>query len=449
MIATMNIKTLRTLSLIAFLAIFNSACTVLGPDYKRPAVDVPDEYKEIPEVVTQSTREQTADTPWWTVYQDQELDKLLTQVENKNYSIQAIEARVRQARAVANIARAAKSPSIAAGGTNDLGIAAKWEVDLWGKVQRNIEASEAIAKASIADLAAAKLALQAQIAQNYFLLRVQDADLEVLKESIESYERSLQITQNQYAAGVVNRSDVAQAQSQLSITKVTWHKARLTRAKLEHSIAVLIGKTPADFSIAQASGQLRVPDVPSVLPAELLERRPDVVAAEQRLAAASAKIGVAESAAYPSLDIFAGVTINKGLIGGVKTAVPIYTAGAVEEIQTKALANYDEAVANYRQTVLTGLREVEDSLVTLKILDTATTEQEKAIEAADEAVKTMSNQYKSGVVNFQSIIIVQAIALTNQRGALDILRNRLTASVNLIKSLGGGWQSSTIEEKAP
>lgn len=438
MIRTIKTKKLHGLTL-AVLTALNTACTV-GPDYQRPSIDVPATYKEAPESAATQTDDTSTYWPWWMIYNDQVLDQLIAQVETENYSLQTVAAQMQQARSVTDIALAAQYPTVVAGGTNDLGILVNWEIDLWGRIQRNVEASGAAAQASAADLAAAKLSLQAQLAQNYFLLRIKDTDIQLLRDTIVSYERSLKISQNQYKAGVADRSSISHAQVQLSTAQIQMHDALAARAQLEHSIAVMIGKAPADFSLSITPIELGVPEVPATLPSELLERRPDIAAAERRMAAASAKIGVAAAEAYPTLDLFAGATIVRGVIGGAKAEVPLYTAGATKAKRTKAEAAYDEAVANYRQTVINGFREVEDNLVAIQYLDESSVVQDQAVKSAREAAVIMNNQYDAGIVNYLSVVIVQSTALTHERGALSILGRRLIASVSLAKALGGGWK---------
>ncbi len=437
MTVTNTTLVLRALTLVGFASI-NTACTVLGPDYARPTIEVPMAYKEAAGLTIRA-RDISTDSRWWELFGDTQLDRLISQVETRNYSLQAIEAQTLQAQSLAEIAQSARFPTLVAGGTNDFGLLANWEIDLWGRIRRTVEASGAAAQASAADLMAAKLSLQAQLAQNYFQLRVQDADIALLHNTISYYERSLQITRNQYAVGVVDRGAIAQAQAQLSTAQAQMHDARLARAQLEHAVAVLIGNAPADFSLATAPIDVKVPEVPPVLPANLLERRPDIAAAERRVAAASAQIGAAEAASYPALDLFAGVSIRKGLLGGAKILAPLYAGELPQAGRAKASAAYDESVANYRQMVLNGFREVEDALAALQILDQASNAQNAAVQAARNAVSIAENQYRAGLVNYKSVIAAQASALVNDRAALSLLGRRLAASVSLIKALGGSW----------
>ncbi len=422
-----------------------SACKVLGPEYTRPATQVPAAYKEAAKVQKPSSQ---MDARWWKLYGNDELDQLIAQVELQNYSLQAVAARTRQARALTEVAQAAKLPTVIAGGQNDLGILANWEIDLWGRIQRNIEASGATAQASAADLAAMKLSLQAQLAQNYFNLRVQDQQIRLLQETIAAYERLLKVTQNQYAAGVADRSGILQVQSQLNVVQSQVHEAKVSRAQLEHAIAVLIGKSPADFTLASTAMTAQVPDVPAALPADLLLRRPDIAAAERRMAAASAKIGEAEASAYPSLDLFAGVSIRRGLLGGAKVSAPLYSGGATQAKRSEAASAYEEVIADYQQTVLNGFREVEDNLASLESLGAAADNKAEAVKAARATLVIMHNQQQVGIVHYPALISAQATALDSEKIGLDILAKRLVASVNLIKALGGGWQPSELDAYA-
>ncbi len=435
--------TLRALTL-AGLAALVTACTVVGPEYERPTIEIPPAYKEGTALKTQPASQAALQGRWWEIYGDRELDVLMAQVESQNRSLQAAQARMQRSLAMLEAARAAQSPTVVAGGRNDFGILANWEIDLWGRIRRTVEASGASTQASAADLAAATLSMQAQVAQNYFQLRVQDTGIQMLQDTVQAYERALQMTRNQYNAGLVSGGNVAQAQAQLSAAQAQMHNARVVRAQLEHAIAVMVGKAPAALSIAVAPLAAQVPEVPPVLPTELLARRPDIAAAERRMAAASAQIGVAEAGLYPSLDLFIGASIRKGLIGGADVRAPLYAGGSPQARRRESVAAYDEVVADYRQTVLNSLREVEDNLATLEILAEAATAQDSAVKSARESARITNNQYAAGVVSYLPVVVVQTTALENQRAALDTLGRRLVASVNLIKALGGGWDATTL-----
>jgi NodT family efflux transporter outer membrane factor (OMF) lipoprotein len=453
-------------------------CSV-GPNYVRPPVETPSVYKEAQGWKQAEPRDARPRGNWWEVFHDPQLNTLVTQVAITNQTIKAAEARVRQARALTQAARAAFFPIVNAnvsatrsssrggtivGGSVDSGggvrnnynvsLDVNWEIDLWGRVRRTVEASEATAEASAADLESAKLSAQAQLAEDYFLLRVQDAQIRLLNDTVAAYERSLQLTRNQYAVGVVGRADVAQAETQLKSTQAQAIDAAVQRAQLEHAIAILIGKPPAEFSIAAEAVPTEFPVIPGELPSELLERRPDIAAAERRAAAANAQIGVAESAFFPSLTLSATGGFQSSVLSqlfslpsrywslGPALAQIIFDAGLRRAQTAQAIATYDENVANYRQTVLAGFQEVEDNLAALKILEQEAAVQDEAVKAARESLAIVLNQYRAGIANYLAVVVIQAAALNNERTALSILGRRLTASVVLIKALGGGWKET-------
>jgi NodT family efflux transporter outer membrane factor (OMF) lipoprotein len=458
-----------------------AACSV-GPNYVRPPVETPSAYKEAQGWKQAEPRDERPRGNWWEVFNDAQLNALVTQVAITNQTIKAAEARVREARALTQAARAAFFPIVtanasatrsggrggAAGGSVDstggqvarvgnsynVSLDVNWEIDLWGRVQRTVEASEATAEASTADLESARLSAQAQLAEDYFLLRAQDAQIRLLNDTVAAYERSLQLTRNQYAVGVVGRADVAQAETQLKSTQAQAIDATVQRAQLEHAIAILVGKPPADFSVVAEAVPTVFPVIPVELPSELLERRPDIAAAERRAAAANAQIGVAESAFFPSLTLSATGGFQSSVLSqlfslpsrywslGPALAQIIFDAGLRRAQTAQAIATYDENVANYRQTVLTGFQEVEDNLAALKILEQEAAVQDEAVKAARESLAIVLNQYRAGTANYLAVVVIQAAALNNERTAISILGRRLTASVTLIKALGGGWREA-------
>jgi NodT family efflux transporter outer membrane factor (OMF) lipoprotein len=440
----------RILTVACAVAVTGS-CTV-GPDYVRPYVELPSAYKETPDAKAGAARSEIPRGRWWELFGDTELNALEAQIEVNNQTLRAAEARLRQAQALTDAARSRNYPTLTAGGTNlNLGVVVNWELDLWGRIRRTVEASAATTESTADEREAAKLSLQAQLAQNYLLLRVQDAEIRLLQESAVRYERSLQLTRNQYRVGVASRGDVVQAEAQLMSTRAQALEAQVARAQFEHAIAVLIGRAPADFSIAAAPLNATFPAVPSALPSELLERRPDIAAAERRMAAANAQIGVAEAAFYPSVSLFAGGGFgNRDFAGGAAYGMVLFDAGFLQAQRAQAGAVYDETFANYRQTILSAFREVEDNLAALRILEEEAAVQGEAVRAARESVTITNNQYRAGTVNYLSVVVVQAAALINERAALGIVGRRLVASVNLIKALGGGWEAEPAQAaKAP
>jgi NodT family efflux transporter outer membrane factor (OMF) lipoprotein len=323
-------------------------------------------------------------------------------------------------------------------------------------VRRNVESAEASAQASEADLAGARLSAQALLVQDYLLLRVQDAQIRLLNDTVEAYTRSLQLTRNQYAVGVAGRSDVTLAETQLKSTQAQALDAGVQRAQLEHAIALLIGKPPADLSIAPAPIEPRFPDIPPGLPSELLERRPDIAAAERRVAAANGQIGVAEAAFFPAVTLSAAGGFAASSFAnlfsapasfwslGAALAQSVFDAGLRRAQTEQAIAAYDATVANYRQTVLAGFQEVEDNLAALRILEQEAAVQDEAVKAARQSLAITLNQYRAGTANYLAVVVVQAQALANERSAVNILGQRLNASAALIKALGGGWKEPPV-----
>jgi len=331
-----------------------------------------------------------------------------------------------------------------------------WELDVWGRIRRQVESSQAGAQASAGDLQNAKLSAQTELAQDYFQLRALDAQKRLLDDTVADFQKSLDLTRNQYAAGIVSRADVLQAETQLKTTQAQAIDVGVQRAQFEHAIALLIGKTPAEVSVSVLPLSTQPPPIPLGLPSELLERRPDIAAAERRVAQANALIGVAEAAYFP--------TVSLGASGGFESTSfaqwisapsrfwsvgPTITEtvfdGGLRRAQTdQARAVYDNSVALYRETVLTGFQQVEDNIAALRILENEAQVQDEAVKSAQQTVAVINNQYRAGIVNYLSVIVLQNAALNNERTAINILGNRLNASVLLIKALGGGWNASQL-----
>jgi NodT family efflux transporter outer membrane factor (OMF) lipoprotein len=351
-------------------------------------------------------------------------------------------------------------PSFATGAVNNfnLNVNASWELDLWGKVRRGIESGEANWQASAADLELVRLSAQAAVAQSYLGLRIADVQRRVLEETVAAYQRTLELTQNRYKAGVAARVDVVQAEVQLNSTQAQLVDNGIDRALLEHAIATLIGEPASTFSIARAPLVAQLPDIPVGVPSELLERRPDVAAAERTVAAANAQIGVAQAAFYPTLTLsaaggFRSTSFADWLTApsrfwslGAVLAQTIFDGGLRRAVSDQAIAAYDGQVAAYRQTVLAGFQEVEDNLASLRLLQEEAGYQNDAARGAQVSVELTTNQYKAGIVSYLNVIAAQAIALNNERTAVNIQGRRLVASVALIKALGGGWDAGALED---
>ena len=449
-------------------------CTV-GPDYVRPDVETPAAFKEGWKQAEPRDHENRG--KWWEAFRDPLLNGLQEQVDISNQNLAKAEAQFRQASALVESARAAYFPTVTGGvsttrsrsssttvaqpssvpvsrgvvTSHNLPFNAAWEADVWGKISRTVEANLAGAQASAADLEAARLSAQAQLAQNYFQLRALDAQQQLLEDTVAAYERSLQLTQNRYTAGVVAKADVVQAQTQLKTTQAQAIDVGVQRAQLEHAIALLVGKPASSFSIPRAPLSAAPPRVPAALPSELLERRPDIAAAERRVAAANAQIGVTKAAFFPSFTLSAGTGFQSATMAqwltapsrfwsiGPAISLPIFDGGLRRVLNDQAVAAYDATVAAYRQTVLAGFQEVEDNLAAMRILEQEASVQEEALKSARQSVELTTNQYKAGTVSYLNVIAVQTTALGNERTAVDILNRRLAASVLLVKALGGGW----------
>ncbi len=452
-----------------------SGCA-LGPDYRRPDVTTPAAFKEAGDWKAAEPQDLAARGNWWEVYGDGELNGLVSQIQVSNQNVAAAVAQYRQAQALVDNAQAgywptlgsnlsgsrAQSAAPANGGSGNSGpvvntvsaaLSASWEVDLWGRISRSVEANEATAQASEADLRAALLSAQATLVQNYLQLRVNDAQRQLLDQTIAAYQRSLQITQNRYEAGVVGRVDVAQAETQLKATQAQAVDLSVNRAQLEHAIAVQIGKAPADFSLPPANALPQLPNLPPLLAASLLERRPDIAAAERRMAAANAQIGVTQAAFFPALNFTAnGGYQNNSLVQlltlpnrfwsvGPALALTLFDGGARAAQKHAAEAAYDKTVASYRQTVLAAFQEVEDQLAALHWLGEEAGIQQAATRSAEEALQLTENQYQAGTVSYLNVVTAQATALSAQRNRLDLIGRRLIAYAALQKALGGGWQT--------
>jgi NodT family efflux transporter outer membrane factor (OMF) lipoprotein len=495
----------RSLSyLVGALAL--ASCAV-GPNYHRPSAPVPARFKEADGWKPAEPGEAASGSPWWSLYNDSTLDDLEKQIDVSNQTLKQSEAAWRQAMAVVSAARAQLFPSIGASaqatrsrgassgtttgtgtgttgtgtttgttGTTGTGTStttipnssshpfnefeltgtASWDLDVWGKIRRTIESDVANAQASEAELAAARLSAQATLATDYIELRVADEQKQLLDDTVDAYKRSLQITQNQYKAGVAAKTDVITAETALEGAQSQEINVGVTRATLEHAIAVLIGKPPADFSLLPAKLGDTVPVAPTGVPSTLLERRPDIADAERNMKAMNAQIGVAEAAYFPDLTLqgsygFANDMVSHLLSApnslwsvGANLSDTLIDFGARSAQVREARAAYDGAVANYRQTVLTAFQQVEDELAALRILEQQYQVQEQATRSANLAVQLILNQYKAGTVAYTSVVTEQAIALTDATTLLTIRQSRLTASVALIQALGGGWDAASL-----
>ena len=455
------------------------ACTTLAPTYERPSAAAPTAFKEAPVAGSTWFPAAPADTldrgPWWQLFGDPTLSSLVEQVEVSNQNVAAAVAAYAQAQALVRQQRAALFPSLAidAGVTRNggaaslgrptslqLGLGASWEPDIWGQLRLAVSSAQASAEASAANLAAARLSAQAALATDYFALREADNEIALLTAAVSAYERSLRITQNQYDAAIAQRTDVLQAQTQLETTRANLTAMVGQRALLEHAIALLVGKAPADFSVAPAPWNAVVPGVPLVVPSALLQRRPDIAAAERAVAAANAQIGIQRAAYFPSL----GLSASYGAAGstlpslfrasnnlwslGLSAAQTLFDAGAIAARVEGAQAARAAAIANYRQTVLGAFQAVENELATSRSLAEQETQRRAASAGADRTEQLTLNQYLQGQVPYTSVVTAQVTALGARQTLSQLMSNRQAAAVALIQAMGGGWHAPDADETA-
>jgi NodT family efflux transporter outer membrane factor (OMF) lipoprotein len=461
-----------------------AGCAV-GPNYHRPQFDTTANYKEAGDWKPSEPNDVLARGPWWKIFNDDVLDGLEAQIDISNQNVKAAEAAFEQSRALVAQARAGFWPTIvgslggqrqggpvetlnAAGvpttvtrtqNTFNAGVSANWDIDIWGRIRRTTESNVASAQASSAALAAARLSAQAELATDYFELRAQDQLQKLLDDTVEAETQSLHITESRYKFGVAARADVVTAQTQLLGSQAQQVNAKIQRAILEHAIAVLIGKQPAEYSLGPATMRSDVPTVPAGVPSTLLERRPDVAEAERRMASANAQIGVAKAGYFPDLtltgqDQYSSNTFshlirlsNRIWAVGPALAETLFDGGLVRAQVRGARAAYEGTVDNYRQTVLASFQQVEDEIVTLRVLEQEGAIEDETVKAAREAEALTLNQYKAGTVPYSSVITAQTTRLAAEETALSVLSTRLQTSVALIEALGGGWDASQATAK--
>ena len=462
---------------LALATVLTATGCAVGPTYQRPTTVDVSQFKEAEGWVPAAPTDALERGPWWQLFGDPQLNTLASQVEVSNQNVAAAVAAYAQARALVRAQRASQFPTVtlnggasrngAGGGNNagsatgsrvgnnfQLGMGASWEPDVWGRLGRAVDGASASAQASAADLAAARLSAQGELAVNYLSLRQLDAQKALLASTLEGFERTLTITQNRYNAGISTKTDLLQAQTQLANTQAEAIGLVRQRAQLEHAIAVLIGQAPGNFSLVPlTAGQWQpvVPDVPVGLPSTLLQRRPDIAAAERRVAVANEQIGIARSAYYPSLSLSASGSSSASRVAdlfsagsaawalGLSAAQVLFNAGATGARVDGAQAAHEQAVARYRQTVLVAFANVEDQLAATRVLTAQQALRQKASVAADQVEQQVLNRYRAGQVSFTEVITAQATALSARRTLVQALADQQITAVALIQSLGGGW----------
>jgi NodT family efflux transporter outer membrane factor (OMF) lipoprotein len=478
------------------LASLASACVLaagckVGPEYTKPNVPLAPEFKEPGPDAFESTEGWKAAQPsdqqlkgaWWEVFNDPQLNALEAEVDTANQTLKQADANFQASRAQIRFYRAAQAPTIgtapsiasvrysanrpyfntnlANNGSGDfqLPLDLNYEIDLWGRIRRSVSAARETAQASAADLETARLTLHAELAMDYFGLRAADAQKKLLDDTVVAYQRAVQLTNDRYTGGAAPLSDLTQAQTQLQTALVQSTDVTIQRAEYEHAIAVLNGKAPAALSIPPTPVTIQapaLPNIPGALPSQLLERRPDIASQERRMAAANEQIGIAQAAFYPTLSLsaaagFEGTSLlnwfnwpSRVWAVGPTLSQTLFDHGRRRASSDITIAEYDANVASYRQTTLTAFEQVEDSLVSLRQLETEATQQHDATASAEQSLSLFNTRYEGGVDTYLQVITSQTAALQNERNDIEIMRRRLDASVLLIKALGGGWNATQL-----
>lgn len=458
-------KTHLTLIPAVICSLLLSGCTS-GPDYQRPTAAVPTHYKSAKGWSEARPQDHLSKGEWWTVYQDPTLSALLRQVKISNQNVAQYEAKYREAQALAAESRADLFPSLSAdasstrsrssasatGNSHSAQVSASWQLDLWGKLRRTLEENRASAEASAAELANITLSAQSTLAQDYFQLRVMDQQIALYQQSVDAYQRYLQVIDNKYQAGAESRGSVAQAQTQLESARASALDLRWQRAQLEHAIGILIGKTPAEFDLPAAALSATMPAIPDALPSQLLQRRPDIAYAERNVAAANAAVGVAIAGYYPDLTLSASGGFSASVLHnlmslpnrvwslGPELSGTLLDFGGTSAQVDQARAAYDASVASYRQAVLEGFQQVENDLVQLNTLQDEVQASQRAAESARDAARVTYNQYQAGMIDYLDVATTANTSLSQQQNLLSLQSTQWVASVELIAALGGGWQ---------
>jgi NodT family efflux transporter outer membrane factor (OMF) lipoprotein len=472
---------LWTNGLLAIAVLPSIGCAV-GPKYHPPVVQAPPAYKEVGDWKPAQPNDQNLGGDWWKIFQDTQLDSLEAQVNASNQNLKAAEAQYRQARAVLRYYRADYYPTVTAGpsatrtrvsanspGSTSLRGATyndfvlpfdfSYQADVWGRVRKNVESYREQAQASAADLATVNLSLHADLAVDYFQARSLDAEEQLLNTTVKQYEQALELTESRFQGGIASEVEVEQAKTILKTTQAQAVDVGVARAQYEHAVAILIGKAPAEFSLPPLPLTAPPPHVPISVPSELLERRPDIAAAERLVASANAQIGVAKSAYYPIINLGAAggfessaiTTLLNGPAGlwsiGLSAVGTVFDVGRRRSLNDQARAAYDSQVASYRQSVLNGFQQVEDNLAAVRILENEANVQDEAVAAARRSLDLSITRYKGGVTSYLEVITAQNAALADEVTAVNILGRRMASTVLLIQALGGGWDRSSLPER--
>ncbi len=459
-----------------------TGCAV-GPKYTRPAVPVPPAYKEMGNWKTAQPNDQNLGGNWWEIFQDPQLNALEQQINVSNQNLKAALAQYQQSRAALRYVRADYYPTVTAGPEatrerysnnrppqssnfdgitfNDfvLPVNFSYQANAWGRVSRNVESYREQAQASAADLAVVNLSMHASLAIDYFAARSLDAEEKLLQDTVTQYQQAFQLNEDRYQGGLASEVEVEQARTILETTRAQIVDVGVARAQYEHAAAVLVGKTPADFTLPQLPLTTPPPPIPVGVPSTLLERRPDIAGAERRVASANAQVGLAKTAYYPLVNILGSggfesggiTTLLQGPSGfwaiGSSAVVTLFDVGRRRALNDQAKASYDSSVASYRETVLTAFQQVEDNLAALRILEQEAGVQATAVEAAERSLSLSNTRYEGGVTSYLEVITAQNAALADEVTAVNILGRRMADAVLLIEALGGGWDSTSLPQR--
>jgi len=459
--------------LVLTTAILSLAGCAVGPKYKTPPVPAPPAYKEIGNWKMAQPSNQNLGGNWWEIFQDPQLNALEAQISVSNQNLKAAVAQYQEARAALRYARADYYPTIstAPSGTrqrysdNRPGSAARgitfndfvfpvdlsYQVNAWGRVSKNVESYREQAQASAADLAVVNLTLHADLAIDYFAARTLDAEEKLLRDTVAQYQQALVLNEERYSGGLASEVEVEQARTIFETTQAQLVDVGVARAQYEHAAALLVGKAPADFSLPPLPLTTPPPPIPVGIPSELLERRPDIAAAERRVASSNAQVGLAKTAYYPLVNIVASGGLESGTIStlaqgpsafwsvGAAALFTVFDGGKRHALNDEAKAAYDSSVASYRQTVLTAFQQVEDNLAALRVLEQEAGVQATAVQSAQRSLDLSNTRYEGGVTSYLEVITAQNASLSDEVTAVNILGRRMTSAVLLIEALGGGW----------
>jgi NodT family efflux transporter outer membrane factor (OMF) lipoprotein len=464
-------------------AVLAGGCAPVGPVYRRPdlATPLPQGYKGLDPSTADGNWKQSNpgdELPkgsWWTIFNDRQLNGLEDQIDVSNQNLKAATAQLEQARALMRANRAGFKPVVTGGGSiseihqsdnKPIGHATytdyvlpftfSYEADVYGRVRHSIEQSRVTIQADAADLETIRLSIHSELALDYMQLRGIDTEKQLLDNTVTAYEKAVELTENRFKGGVASEADVAQARTQLETTRAQALDVTVQRAQLEQAVGTLVGKPATSFTIDPMPLDMEPPSVPAGVPSDLLERRPDIAAAERRIAAANEQIGLARTSFFPSLVLSAPFGLESGqvlswLTGpsalwgvGPSALMTIFDGGKRRAIADQSRASYEQASATYQQTVLNAFQDVETNLAALRILADEAKIQDHAVRSAEQSLSLAMNRYKGGLTNYLQVITAQSIALANQRTAVQILSRRMTASVLLVKAVGGGWNASSL-----